>query len=419
MSKQSFTTSMNPEIVIGQIAGDLQVKGWDQAEVIVNAEPDDLKIEQLDDKIRLDCEGDCLMRVPQGASVQVEKVEGDAVFKFLDGDLTAGVVHGSMEVRQAAGVQVETVHGHLAARRLSGDLKAKNVYGHAELRDLEGGCWLEQAAGNLDLRDVEGEIHAQTHGNARVRLSSMSGEQYSIQADANVHCHIPEEVSLKLEITSGAQLIRLKLPDGTQNLRQEKAELSLGEGQASMKLVAGATVSLLSQQADWLEMDSEFGGRHIHLPDDFGVTIAKEVESQIQAQLEGMNQQINEQMARLSVQIGRAGVSEEEKERILERSRQASERATARAQEKMRRAQEKLERKLEAAQRRQETPSRGRRSWGADFSFSSTPPTPPTTPAAPVSEEERMMILRMLEQKKISLEEADRLLAALEGKEKE
>jgi hypothetical protein len=32
-----------------------------------------------------------------------------------------------------------------------------------------------------------------------------------------------------------------------------------------------------------------------------------------------------------------------------------------------------------------------------------------------VTEEERLFILRMLEQKKISLEEADRLLSALEG----
>ena len=34
----------------------------------------------------------------------------------------------------------------------------------------------------------------------------------------------------------------------------------------------------------------------------------------------------------------------------------------------------------------------------------------------PVSEEERLMILQMLEQGNISLEEAEQLLAALEGK---
>jgi hypothetical protein len=34
-----------------------------------------------------------------------------------------------------------------------------------------------------------------------------------------------------------------------------------------------------------------------------------------------------------------------------------------------------------------------------------------------VSEAERLMILRMLEQKKIGLDEAEKLLSALEGKE--
>jgi hypothetical protein len=37
-------------------------------------------------------------------------------------------------------------------------------------------------------------------------------------------------------------------------------------------------------------------------------------------------------------------------------------------------------------------------------------------PAEPVSDEERMLILRMLEQGKISVADAEQLLAALEGK---
>ena len=44
-----------------------------------------------------------------------------------------------------------------------------------------------------------------------------------------------------------------------------------------------------------------------------------------------------------------------------------------------------------------------------------TPPPPPP-PSDPVTDEERMSILRMVEQKKISIAEAEKLLAALEGK---
>ena len=43
------------------------------------------------------------------------------------------------------------------------------------------------------------------------------------------------------------------------------------------------------------------------------------------------------------------------------------------------------------------------------------PHTPPTPPGEPVSEDERLVILHMLEEKKINMEEAEQLLSALEG----
>jgi hypothetical protein len=46
------------------------------------------------------------------------------------------------------------------------------------------------------------------------------------------------------------------------------------------------------------------------------------------------------------------------------------------------------------------------------------PPTPPEPPREPVSDEERLAILRMLEQKKITVEQAEQLLAALTGKDR-
>ena len=42
-------------------------------------------------------------------------------------------------------------------------------------------------------------------------------------------------------------------------------------------------------------------------------------------------------------------------------------------------------------------------------------PTPPSSPSEPVSEDERMAILKMLAEKKITAEQAEQLLAALEG----
>jgi hypothetical protein len=49
--------------------------------------------------------------------------------------------------------------------------------------------------------------------------------------------------------------------------------------------------------------------------------------------------------------------------------------------------------------------------WNWDLS-----PHGPAESGEPVSDEERLTILRMLQEKKISLEEAEKLLAAIEGK---
>jgi hypothetical protein len=44
-----------------------------------------------------------------------------------------------------------------------------------------------------------------------------------------------------------------------------------------------------------------------------------------------------------------------------------------------------------------------------------SPPQPPKPPAEPISDAERMAILKMVQDKKITADEASKLLAALEG----
>ena len=93
------------------------------------------------------------------------------------------------------------------------------------------------------------------------------------------------------------------------------------------------------------------------------------------------------------------------------------ERESDRAQEKMRRAQEKLERKLEAHRRRAESRSQAatdrrtrRQSWGFEWP---APPPPPAPPKPQATEEERLMILRMLEQKKITLDDVKQVVGSV------
>ena len=426
MSRQTINTSLGPEILIGEILGDLQIKGWELPQVAIQADPTELEVQEQEDTVRLSCRGDCEIRLPYGATVQLDSANGDVQIKLLEEPLKIGVVHGSLALRKIAGAQIELVQGDFSVRKSTGDLKLAQVLGDAEVREVEGDCDLAQVLGDLDVQDVEGNLNLVANGDVRLRLSVLMGSSYQIQAQGDVVCSLPQETELKASLSSSGNSIKVRLPENSNHYRQQQVEFIIGSGEIALTIQAGGDIMLLGEETGW-----EGGAPP---PPDFGQQIARQVEAQIGSQMEAITRRMNEQMSHLSETLGKVGMSPDESQRIIDLAMQVSERETARAQEKMRRAQEKLERKLEATQRRAEQKSqsaersawtRARHTWGhgrhvlkVDLSASPSPSTPTNPPGSePVSEEERLMILRMLEQKKISLEEADRLLSALEGKE--
>lgn len=90
---------------------------------------------------------------------------------------------------------------------------------------------------------------------------------------------------------------------------------------------------------------------------------------------------------------------------VGDRVRRRVDEATRRAEEKMKRAEEKL--------RRAQAKVHGRPH--VLFGWDPEPKSAAEPAGEVVSDEERMTILRMLQEKKITSEEADKLLAALEG----
>ena len=138
MSKQRISTSLAPEVEVERIGGSLQVKGWDEAEVVVQADPEILHLEEQDDAVRLSCDGDCEIRLPSGASLHVGEVAGEARLRFLEDSLSVNTVHGSLFLRNVAETRVETVHGEVMARGIAGDLAIGAVHGNLILRDLQG-----------------------------------------------------------------------------------------------------------------------------------------------------------------------------------------------------------------------------------------------------------------------------------------
>ncbi len=415
MGQHSVSTSSTPEVLIEEVHGNLEVKGWDRSDVLVKpSTDDDLLLDAQDDAVRISCKSNCLVRLPNRASIQVGKVHGNTRIKLIDNDLKCDQVGGSLVLRNVAATRIETIHGDLLAKQVLGNLFVGEIHGNAVVRDIQGDCTLGQVNGNLDLRDAEGNISASASGNARVRLSLLSGDNYKINAGGNLHCRIPEFSSAEVTFSSLANQIQVTRPGGKNTYQQQAHSLILGEAEASMSLSSGGSLSFISQETESFEMDdveAEFETAFAGFSEEFSQQIADQIEAQVETQLE----LLNDEMERLSTTLSQSGLSQDEMDRIMEQARESSELATARSQENIRRAQAKLERKLAAAQRKAELRAKAaeRRSQrGAGFTW---PPPTQTRPKTAVSDEERLMVLRMLEEKKISLEEAEQLLAALEG----
>ena len=127
------------------------------------------------------------------------------------------------------------------------------------------------------------------------------------------------------------------------------------------------------------------------------VEITQQITSQLETQVNELSRQLDDKLARISTDDVLA-TSIQEKVQV----------AMRRAEEKLAEAIRKVEQRTQEAEGRRRKPV----GWVA-------PPAPPPGPSkarrTPATDEERMMILRMVEQSKISVEQAEKLLAALNG----
>jgi len=427
MDKLTLVADREDILVELEVHGDLSVKGHDEMEVSVKTgSPEDTVLEQTDAGINLVCQDDCKVLVPRNARLVIKKANGDAGIKAVEGAVEVGVVDGTLRLRSVGEVNIQSVRGNLEAKNIMGGMQIGEVSGNALIRDVQGDFTVESVSGNLVLDDADGNVNASAEGNATLRLDPAPGADYEVKAQGNITCSLPADASVDIEVVkAGRVLVNFS---GVQDGRNEAPyNLILADGDANLRLEADGQVMLNSQAPD-LNFIPE-----IEIGDDInsvGEAFADQVARQIEVQMQNFGQQLSSQLANMRITLGAAGFNQEQIERFQEQANVASQRASEQAQEKLNRAQERLERKLEQAERRAERQARfaeSRAQAAAEKArhrehrgmrghpFGSAEPE---ISHDPVSDEERLLILKMLQEKKISMVEAESLLASLEGKEK-
>jgi hypothetical protein len=396
MKQTTLTVEKAPVLEVTAVGGDLQVVGWERVELTAKADGDTLTLVSDGQVARAASGSDLILYVPRETILRVASVGGDGDLRAVVGAIEIANVGGDLQMRNVGAVKLKSMGGDLSVRGCAGDLLAENVGGDASLHQIKGNVSISTGA-DLYLRDAEGNVQAQVGSDAALYLHPWAGQMVNVQAGSDILLRLPAKVDVEFSLQGcDDESIRVDLP----GLNLNPVELGMfrqftvGAGTAKINLTAGSEVIVTSREEEW-ESVADFDPLGRDGPFSPG-------------EFPGISTDMQEKISRRIEEATRRAM------KASVRAQEQSERVQNRVDAAMRRAEEKMR----SAERRSAHMGIAVGRWGVNFGGSRppVPPTPPTPPSEPVSDAERLTILKMLQEKKISLQEAEKLLAALEGK---
>lgn len=354
-----------PKIRIEAIDGDLSVVGWDGEDILIKTDEDELSLQQNGDTVSFSCTDDVSLRIPRDASLSIERIGGDMALRGVVGNVEIKEVDNDLSMRDVGSVAIDTISADFSLRGAKGNLYVKNVGGDVSVRDVEGNVTFDSVADDMALRGARGNIRVNVGEDVVVYLEPKADGAYSVTAGDDILLVLKPNANVTLSMNGDA--IDVDWPGIDNQGEVTERVLVLGDGSAKIALNAGGDIRVTN--------DAEAGNS----AEDFG-------------NFAGMN-------------FDWSGFGE----RISRQVEQATARAAKRAEEAARRVERHAERH---ARRWRGNVKVGRWNWEMGPKGI---PTPPTPPSEPVAEEERLAILKMLAEKKITAEQAEQLLSALEG----
>jgi SHOCT-like domain len=456
------------QLTLVEMDGDVSLAGWDEADVLCRlwgSDEQDLVVQASETGPALSARSGCELMVPAALPVKIRQAQGnlkvqelahldaeqvrgnlklsqvgEVIIAEVYGNLTAdevdslrlvGTIHGEARLREVNIADLQNVRGNLQAKeinrlrasRVSGNLQAKEIGGTLEadqvggdaiLKAVVGAVGIDQVAGNLVARHLTGGAKVpKVGGNLTLNGELGVGRTYQFQARGNATLRLPKEFAADLTLRA-----RGKIQSSVVLTDEHREETMLtgrmGDGGTEIAVEAAGNILLSSGESE--------------MAPDLGDEITRQVEAGLRAvDLEAIGRQVSEEMeaAMSRLQVKLEGVDWErigvQTQQAMDRAMEQMRRNVDRMAEKAARQQERLERRLEREERRRE--ERERRSAreaeplhtvkmeGQDWADEEV-----HEPAAPEPDldEERLVVLRMVEQGQITPAEAEMLLDALQ-----
>jgi hypothetical protein len=416
MQQQTVSVEPSVPVRVGAVAGDLRVAGWERSEIMAKTDGDELTLAVDGGEARVSCDENLILYLPRPAALIVESVAGDASLQAMHGSLRLGPVAGDVTMNDVGPVDADTVAGDASLRNV-GAVSAKSISGDLTLRGSKGACAIENIGGDASLRDVNGDLAIQNVGSdlyarsvrgsvnvnagadVALYLEPLPGHVYNATAGDDILVRLPREANIELHIVGrDAEDVHVDIPGVELSGESAAYDFTIGPQTDNIaKMYLTATDDLLvTCQADAWDSAADFG---VGMADsgDWNIPPIPPLPPDFS---ERINRRVQAAMERAQVHIEEAG----------RRAEVAGRRTSLKMEAAMRRAEAKA-RAAEVRHRRgaQMNLNISRFNWDLI-------PRGSAETGQPVSDEERLAILRMLQEKKISMEEAEKLLAALEGK---
>jgi len=321
--------------------------------------------------IKIEIHGDARI---EGWEKNEIRAEGDAQIELTPaGDAINLTCNGDCEVMVPRGAAV-------AVMAIGGDARVRDITGSVALGAVGGDCSIKRVT-MLDIQTVGGDadlscerlgaVRLNAGGDAKLGIKTGPLQPFTLQAGGDIECKLPPVANARVSITDGAG----------------SRALVLGDGSVAVALACGGDAHLAGENASrgarGADFNFDFGKEFAQ---GFGPNFGKDFGKRISEQLEVKMRQQAEKMAQ---------------------------KATRHAERAAHRAEAQAERMARHAERK------SWRGFGFGVSLGDDTPAPQsatsyaTEPGETVSDEERMTILRMLADKKITAEQADQLLNAL------
>ncbi len=377
MERKTLAVGKKTQLHITEVPGDLRLTGWKESQIKAKTNGNVLELVGEGELVTLTCDNDLILSVPDDADIEIDLVGGDASLRVLDGGVIIKEINGDLALRKVGSVSLDHVSGDLVVRHASGALRVEQLDGDASVRDIQGDVTFNNIEADLHIRDLQASLTAIVEGDVIAYLHPKAGLTYTLQSESDILLRLPAEADAEMTLSAGADLSVNLL--GVEEMDGTSRSLTLGAGSAKMDISASGDLLVTSQSDDWAAMA------------DFDISLPF-----IGADFPGLSDDFGEELRRKADEAARK--AEKAARKIEERVMRQSSRYIRDAERHAVRAARSAEHHIHFG-KGPKPPRRPRR---------------PMPPDEPVSDTERLLILKMLEEKKITAADAEKLLAALE-----